>query len=384
MYFDIETTGLDPKKHKIIMIGVMNNKGHSTIFEGTEKEILINFNTFLVKNKPQILAGHNVFNFDIPFIIKRCEANKIKPLFKLIKEDKYIGGTSFRGKAIKINLYQSTIKQVNIIDTWVLTAKFDFVARKLKSYNLKNVVIDLGLRKERRLELTNNEIQSCYKEGDIKTIKEYLIYDLEDTKLLSDKLLPEYYYQLSLFNNMNLQNLCLMGNATKWNIIISEHYLDKPEPDERIKYEGGLCLANKGLYTNTAKLDVESLYPSIMLNYQIHSRKDHKKIMLKILRYLTTERLRLKKLAKAGDKEADHKQKAMKVLINSAYGFLGTAGIPFNDFKAAAKVTAIGRKILKQMIKLIENNGGVICEADTDGIIYSADDNVKIYQTVKE
>jgi DNA polymerase elongation subunit (family B) len=62
-------------------------------------------------------------------------------------------------------------------------------------------------------------------------------------------------------------------------------------------------------------------------------------------------------------------QEAMKVLINSLYGFYGTGGYGFNDMTAAAKVTEIGRKVLTAMIAAIEDLGGIIVEADTDGII---------------
>jgi len=58
----------------------------------------------------------------------------------------------------------------------------------------------------------------------------------------------------------------------------------------------------------------------------------------------------------------------MKVLINSLYGFYGTAGYGFNDMQAAAKVTETGRKVLTTMIAAIEDANGIV-EADTDGVI---------------
>ncbi|QSV52494.1 MAG: hypothetical protein HEP80_05390 [Dolichospermum sp. UKL201] len=52
-----------------------------------------------------------------------------------------------------------------------------------------------------------------------------------------------------------------------------------------------------GLHKDIAKIDVSSLYPSIMLKYGICSRKDTQRaqrVGLSILDYLTRERLRLK------------------------------------------------------------------------------------------
>ena len=49
-----------------------------------------------------------------------------------------------------------------------------------------------------------------------------------------------------------------------------------------------------GLHKDIAKIDVSSLYPSIMLKYGICSHKDTQRVGLSILDYLTRERLRLK------------------------------------------------------------------------------------------
>jgi DNA polymerase elongation subunit (family B) len=76
----------------------------------------------------------------------------------------------------------------------------------------------------------------------------------------------------------------------------------------------------------------------------------------------------LKAKAQAGDQNAQILQEAMKILLNSLYGFYGAGGYGFNDMTAAEKVTEIGRKVLTCMIAAIEDKGGIIVEADTDGI----------------
>lgn len=379
VYFDIETTGLDTQNDKIIMIGLLDDNNNTTILNGEEKEILKDFNKYLQYVKPDVLIGHNIFNFDLPFIYNRCLYHGINPQFEPGHNQK-INNTTFHGQPIEIQVFKSPI---NFVDTWTLLAMYDFSARKLKSYNLKNSVIELGLRENRRLELSSEEIQQKHKDGDLNTIQEYLKYDLEDTRLLTEFLLPNQYYQLQFIPNINLQQCCLMGNANKWERIIESHYQNKPLADQKVSFEGGLNVANPGLYRNCHKIDVSSLYPSIMLNYRICSKKDTKQISLQILKYLTQERLRLKKLAKTGDKEADHTQASMKILINSLYGFLATQGMPFNDFQSASRVTEIGREILKLMINVIEINGGQTVEADTDGVIFTGGDANKIFSEVQ-
>src|SRR5437762_1516585 len=63
-------------------------------------------------------------------------------------------------------------------------------------------------------------------------------------------------------------------------------------------------------------------------------------------------------------------QNTFKILINSFYGYLGFAQGNFADFEAAARVTQIGRDLLKQMIEWLKAQGAQVIEVDTDGIYF--------------
>jgi len=92
-YFDIETSGLDPSKEKIITIQFMEldrnsseKKGELTIlkeWESEEKEIINKFISESHVNDPYpftfIPMGYNL-SFEHKFIIERCNANSIKPI----------------------------------------------------------------------------------------------------------------------------------------------------------------------------------------------------------------------------------------------------------------------------------------------------------------
>jgi DNA polymerase elongation subunit (family B) len=159
------------------------------------------------------------------------------------------------------------------------------------------------------------------------------------------------------------------STAWIWQQILQRYYSEIPQAEEKRDYEGGLVVSRRGLWSPCFKIDIASLYPTIMLAYSIHSRKDTEQIALRWLKTLTRQRLALKAKAKAGDDNAKILQEAMKTLLNSLYGFYGTGGYGFNDMTAAERITAVGRKILTRMIAAIEDNGGIIVEADTDGLI---------------
>ena len=88
--FDIETTGLNSKYCKVILIGILFNKDNKTIIkqffansENDEKELLLNFINFIKHYKNHITF--NGLTFDIPFLNSRLKKYNIN--FSLSKND---------------------------------------------------------------------------------------------------------------------------------------------------------------------------------------------------------------------------------------------------------------------------------------------------------
>jgi DNA polymerase, archaea type len=385
LHIDIETTGLDPVKDRVIMVGLMNENGQKTILtDPSEKAILKELIEYLRVNKPDLLIGHNLFGFDLPFIIERCKRKGITQPFRQGRKTQRITSASMNGKPIEFTSVYWT--GVNIIDTMQQIAIWDKQASRLTSYGLKPSTIALGLRDERRLELSNDEIQQCWQSGDISTLGQYLNYDLEDTALLADFLLPVVYYQMGYVPGLSFQELAIASPALKAQKIHTALLpVLTPDADEPLKYEGGkVDLLAPGLHRNVAKIDVSSLYPSVMLRYGVCSKKDPDHRFLGVMAYMTQERLKLKEQAKQGDKAASFQEKSLKILINGSYGFLGTGGYTFNDFEAAALVTAYGRKILNLMMAVVSSCGATVIEVDTDGIFFSHDEPKAVYDLVQD
>jgi DNA polymerase, archaea type len=385
LYLDIETTGLDPLVDRVLMVGLMSQTGEKVIItDPDERVILTNTIDYLKANKPDCLIGHNLINFDLPFVATRCRINKISHPFTKAPKTTRITSSSVNGQPIEFTpVYW---KRTDIIDTFQQIAIWDKAAAKLDSYGLKPSVIALGLRDDRRLELSVEQIRKCWDNGDLGTIQEYLEFDLDDTKLLADFLLPVVYYQMNYVPNLNFQTLAIASPALKAQKIHTSLLPGlEPDADGQSGFDGGTVqLLKSGLHRNVAKIDVSSLYPSIMLRYGICSRKDTENRFLGVLDYMRSERLRLKALGKQGDRSASFQEKALKVLINGSYGFFGTGYYSFNDYEAAALVTAYGRKILNLMVSVVESCGGVTIEIDTDGIFFSHTDPETVSRAVAE
>ncbi|WP_460192727.1 DUF3987 domain-containing protein [Thermosynechococcus sp. FA-CM-4201] len=381
LYLDIETSGLNPDSDRVLMVGLSDGKSTTILTEQDEAQLLGKF-LEQIQSKPEVLIGHNLFNFDLPFLAKRCEIHGLRHPFKIAEKVKTITSASLNGEPIKF--YPVYWRGVEIIDTFHQIAIWDKSAAKLKSYGLKDSVIALGLRTERRLELSNSQITEMWECGDLATIQQYLEHDLKDTQLLADYLLPVVWYQ-KRYVPLSFQEIAVASPAKKAQAIHEMLYPQVcPQADKKLEYEGGTCkLFAAGIHRNVAKIDVASLYPSVMLRYGICSQKDPHKLFLGVLKRLTELRLELKARAKEGDRDAAFQEKALKVLINGSYGFLGTAAYGFNDFIAASLVTAYGRKILDLMMGVVAENGGTLIEVDTDGIFFSHQNPEAVLEAVQ-
>src|SRR5438045_2260241 len=141
-------------------------------------------------------------------------------------------------------------------------------------------------------------------------------------------------------------------------------------------FEGGYTdIFFTGVAHNVWHCDVASLYPSIMLQFDCFPVSDQLQIFRHLLTDLRTFRLEAKaKLRAEKDPAKQHYLQALqntfKILINSFYGYLGFAQGHFADFDAAARVTQIGRDLLKKMIDWLNTHGAKVIEVDTDGIYF--------------
>jgi DNA polymerase, archaea type len=411
LYIDVETTGLDTATDRVTMFGVRDGNGVDAIFtDPDERQLLIDAIVHIRTNRPDLMFLHNGYGFDIPFIIARCELHGISHLFsecdrlvsRMIKDNAH--GVLKRVFAVdrespeyggKMVAYEAFGGDCTIVDTMVAIGLWD-TGKKLPNLKLKPTVINLKLRADTRLELTNDEIQLCWVNGDLDRLREYLIFDLEDTQLLADKLMSSIWYQQAYLPGVKLMDLVHKNTGFKIQQMYAYLCPERPEAsasiakdksiyiDSKADYGGGLTGAITGVYRNVCKLDVASLYPSLMVRYRLGSRKDPHGRYISVLAKMLTDRLAYKQAGKDGDDAAAGMAEAIKLLMNSGYGFLGTQGYTFNDMENAAIVTAYGRVILKLMCQTIEDNDGVLISADTDGIYFSHPNPDLMFERVSE
>lgn len=357
-----------------------------------EVDLLLSFSQFIERVDPDIITGYNIMNFDLPYLIDRAEALKVKWDFCKL------GRTSERTRK-RINEVQGreTI-EINIdgrvvFDMLVVMQK----EQKLSSYSLNAVSAEfLGEQKE---DVHYSMIGDLFKTS-AETRRRLAVYCLKDAYLpmqLIDKLLCMYnYVEMARVTGTPINFLLTRGQMIKVvsQLLRKARQLQFVMPTLRSeksddKYEGATVLEPLCAYYDKpiATLDFASLYPSIMMAHnlcyttlvppeQAHTvpadkvtktpcghvfiKRDTRQGLLPvILEELLAARKRAKKaMAEAEDpltkSVLNGRQLALKVSANSVYGFTGATVGVLPCLEISSSVTAFGRTMIDHTKKMVE------------------------------
>jgi DNA polymerase I len=348
-----------------------------------EKKLLLSFNRELAEADPDVIEGHNIFKFDLDYLRIRCRMRRVPCAWGRFGQK-----ATFRSSRLKVaerwvDFPRCDLPGRAVIDTYLLTLLNDITTRELNSYGLKEVAVHFGITPEASLERTyieGSRIAEAF-EKDRAAFCAYLADDLRETRGLGDLLLPTYFEQARTFP-IPLQEATLRGTTVKIDLLFLEEYYHArqscPQPPEIRPFDGGYTRSfSEGVFRHVLHFDVASLYPSLLLNIGRNPANDSLGVFIPLLRRLLEYRLRYKQLAKSAASEderaeAQARQAAYKILINSFYGYLGFSGARFGDGELAAEVTRRGRELLQTLIAEFGKHGCTILEADTDGIYLSS------------
>lgn len=479
--WDLETEGLDPHLHMISQIGIRSNKGFEkiiTIDGETPEEKFINEiegirQMFEVTKQlnPDVITGHNTENFDWVFVDVRL--GKHGTTLEDFSKNFFINGVYKKNKQAVLKLggeveyyYPTVFWGVNITDSLHAVRRAQALDSTMKKADLKYVTKFSKLNKPNRVyvpgkiinkvwkDLTdsyafNNENGDWHKITDKKPLVEgyervtgryivqrYLLDDLYE----GDKVELRYNQSNFLVGKMlpiSFERVCTMGTAGIWKSIMMawsyEHGLGIPLAEPSRAFTGGLSrLIKCGFVDNVAKFDYNSLYPSIILSFDMHISVDIMDVMPSMLEYVLTQREFYKGLKKKFGKEAskisaekdeyidnirkmpeyanlsedefkkrisklkqikdfnkrieeaksqvvrnDKMQLPLKILGNSWFGSVSTGVFYWDDIDIGERITCTGRQMFRLLVTYFERHGYKAIVGDTDGVNFKIADKLR-------
>jgi DNA polymerase elongation subunit (family B) len=361
--------------------------------EESERNALRRLTALIKERDPDVIEGHDLFRVHLPLLVAR--AKKLKT-----KLDWGRSGGFLRSRPSRLQIAEKTIDYPkftidgrHFVDTFLLAQFYDVGMRSLAGFARADVARHFELCDSEQISgLTGKELERAYF-GDSEMFQRRALCGVRETRALSDLLSQSYFIQAQIFP-YNYQDVIVRGNATRINALFLREYFRQchsiPELPMPRTFEGGYTdIFFTGVARKVWHCDVASLYPSIMLQFDCFPATDELQIFRHLLTDLRNFRLEAKARMRAErDPAKQHHLQALqntfKILLNSFYGYLGFAQGHFADFDAAARVTQIGRDLLKKMIDWLNARGAHVIEVDTDGIYFVPPEKISIDELQKD
>lgn len=395
-----------PKKDQIIMISMASSTGLRKVLTWKnpgkyefvevlrdEDAVLQRFCEILTKDDYDVMVGYNTDNFDFPYILDRA-----KELGLSLTMGRDGSDVKIRGRR---GLPEARVNGRPHIDLYPIIRR----SVKLSSYVLENVVKELlQVEKEK---IPGEKLWRYWDEEGEKLVRliKYSLEDAEVTLELSKKFLP-LQYELTRIVQQPLFDVSRMtaGQLVEW-LLMREASLggelipNRPAGAEYMKraydtYAGGYVKEpRKGLVDEIAVFDFRSLYPSVIVTHNIDPstlesgkgaklvegleygfNKERAGFIPHILEALISRRGEVKKKMKAArDPEEKHvqdvEQRALKLLANSFYGYMGYPRARWYRKECAESVAALARMYIQKVMKIAEEEFGLeVVYGDTDSL----------------
>jgi DNA polymerase elongation subunit (family B) len=396
----LEVLSFEGGDNHVMSIALSDNTGWEDLIsvdpnniEESERNALRRLTALIKERDPDVIEGHNLFRFDLPYLVGRTKKLKTKL-------DWGRSGGFLRSRPSRLQIAEKTIDYPKFtidgrhcVDTFLLAQFYDVGMRSLAGFERADVARHFDLCDSEEISaLGGKELQRAYL-GDSETFRRRALCGVREARALSDLLSPSYFIQAQIFP-YNYQDVIVRGNATRINALFLREYFRQrhsiPEVPMVRAFEGGYTdIFFAGVTRNVWHCDIASLYPSVMLQFECFPATDQLQIFRHLLTDLRTFRLEAKaKMRAERDPAKQHHLQALqntfKILLNSFYGYLGFAQGHFADFDAAARVTQIGRDLLKKMIEWLNTHGAQVIEVDTDGIYFVPPENIDIDDLQKD
>ncbi len=352
-------------------------------YHASERAVLGAFCDFLQRYDPDVLIGWNVVNFDLWFLQRLAEKLKMRLPLGRNRRTPHWRDLDDEGDRKTVQIPgRAVIDGIEMLRT--ATYRFE-------SFSLENVSRELlGQGKLLHGSQRGEEITELFR-ADKEALAEYnlrdceLVWDIfEHTDLL------EFSVARSQMTGLALDRLGGSVAAFDYLYLPRLHRAGFVAPNasrDLVASPGGFVLDSEpGIYDDVLVLDFKSLYPSIIRTFFIDplglalgsaapaeddtlvpgflearfARRDP------ILPGIIERLWQLRDAAKARSDGAQ--SQAIKIIMNSFYGVLGTTGCRFFDARLASSITRRGHQIIQETRDRIESLGDRVIYGDTDSV----------------
>ena len=367
------------EEKKVFIVSDEKVKSHDQIVKfKDEKELIQNFIDWIQKADPDIIIGWHVIGFDLMFLERRCKELMVP--FNIARAS---GRVSFRHR--KPRGYFAFVSGRVIIDGPVALRSSFFT---FEDYRLETVAQEL-LSEGKTITQDHDkveEIERMFRE-DKASLAEY---NLKDAELVTNIFIKSGLIELSIrrsqLSGLLMDELGMMTAAFDHFLLPKLHragYVagNVKDLDTAEHAAGGYVMDPvPGIYDDVIVLDFKSLYPSIIQTFKIDPLSNLKSDVDTIetligYKFSSTQHflpefidklIEQRNLArKRNDKQLSQ---AIKILMNSFYGVMGSFGCRFYHPNLPTAITGTGHGLLKGSKEYLAEKGYEVIYGDTDSL----------------
>lgn len=383
--FDIENSMKDGRIFTIGMALWEDGKLQKDNIVGEEREILTKFVHLVREKDPDIITGYNIDGYDLELLAER---------YKKYGLEFSIGRDGSKPQRIVGQFWRAHGRVIE--DAWWAVKK----ELRLKQETLQ--AVSMELLGEGKMDVDRTNIDEEWAKNQERVV-EYCMKDAELALRILLKIgIIDKYLDLATVTKFPLDDVIHSGTST-WvdSLLIREadrHGIGVPLQGQERKahrIEGGYVhTIEPGLYHWVCVLDFKSMYPSIIIKYNVCfttlseegeissptgarflSRERREGIIPKILKDLMEKRDSLKRMMREHPERRDYYnglQQAVKILMNSFYGVLASSFYRFTNPKIGASITGFARETIKRIIQDLEDKGLRVIYGDTDSVFFQS------------
>ena len=366
---------------RITAIAMSDSSGWERLISGRdhdEGEMLAEMVREIRRRDPDVIEGHNIFRFDLPYIDERARRYGV---------DLTLGrdGGGLRHRPARFQAGDRVIPYPNyeihgrhVIDTWFLAQRYSQANPELKRNGLKDVARHFGVAAPDRTYIPGAKA-SWYFDHDPDTLFRYALDDVRETREISAALSPAFYVQTRIFP-CRYQETALTDETTRIDWLMLREYLARrhsipaPMAAESVakKYT---VLKVRGVSRPVLHCDVTALYPAVMLSDDLRPKADELGVFPELLRGLRDLREQAGQVADTAPATDAGRflataRSGFKVLLDSFHDYLAFPAGHFNDFGAADDVTRAGGGLIRGLAARLEECGHGVVTVDAGGIYF--------------
>ena len=242
----------------------------------SEETMLMAFLQYWNENCPDVVTGWNVQLFDIPYIARRIDRILGEKFTKTLSPWKLISSREIVIKGRKQIAYD--LPGISTLDYFDLYRKFTYTNQE--SYRLDHIAfVELG---QKKLDHSEYDTFKEFYENDWQKFIEYNIHDVRLVDRLDDKMkLIELAFTMAYDAKVNYEDV--FSQVRMWDNYIYVELLKrkiaippKKEATKDAKYAGAYVKEPKpGFYDWVVSFDLNSLYPHLIMQYNISPETLH-------------------------------------------------------------------------------------------------------------